>query len=403
MPGQAAIIDTTEQFRRAVIDSPALQQRLGGIEMPDLFEAEACAAAAELGIVLRPGAILNGGAGLDPIGLSRFHSAPVEMDRWPQIGWLPARSVPTRGAPAFDWAWFGARTLDEPFYEDSVRRMASRPLNQAFRTRTGLDALLAGAAAEETLPPDGFIFHMSRCGSTLAAQMLAAVPHHIVISEAEPIDAVVQSVTASGAPIAAQAAALRAIVAALGRNRSGSSRRYFLKLDAWHILALPLFRAAFPDVPWVFLYREPEEVMVSQLRMPGMHFAAGTALPAELGLDSTAGFSPEEHGAKVLGQLLRAAAGHHASGGGMLVNYTDIHVAMDAAVPAHFGFVPDAGECAAMTAAKSRDAKAPNADFQSDSRGKRAAVTPAIAAAVERNLRAPYAQLEAMRLAATCA
>ena len=33
---------------------------------------------------------------------------------------------------------------------------------------------------------------MSRCGSTLVSQMLAALPQNIVISEAAPIDAVVQ-------------------------------------------------------------------------------------------------------------------------------------------------------------------------------------------------------------------
>jgi hypothetical protein len=36
--------------------------------------------------------------------------------------------------------------------------------------------------------PDGFVFHMSRCGSTLVAQMLAVVPDHVVVSEAEPLD-----------------------------------------------------------------------------------------------------------------------------------------------------------------------------------------------------------------------
>lgn len=398
MAERAGIEDPSALFRRAVIASPALQARLGAIEMPDLFEAESAAVAAELGIIPLSESRAGGG-GHDPAGLSHPRQGSVELNRWPGIGWLPARSIPAGGAPAFDWAWFGDHALTEPFYEDAVRRMAARPFSQAFRTRTTLDALVAGAAAEATLAPQGLIFHMSRCGSTLAAQMLAAVPDHVVISEAGPIDAVVQWAAASDAPIEIQITALRAIVAAFGRNRSGSARRLFLKLDAWHVLALPLFRAAFPDVPWVFLYREPEEVMVSQVRMPGMHFAAGGMLPAELGVDPAAAFSIEEHGASVLAQLLRAAAAHHPSGGGMLVDYTDLPAAMDAAIPAHFGFVPDADERAAMAAAKSRDAKSPDARFKADSQSKRAAVTPAIAAAVARHLRAPYAELETLRAA----
>ena len=40
-------------------------------------------------------------------------------------------------------------------------------------------------------------------------------------------------------------------------------------MDAWQIHSLPLIRAAFPDTPWVFVYRDPLEVMVSQLARPG--------------------------------------------------------------------------------------------------------------------------------------
>lgn len=397
MPEQATIIDATEQFRRAVIESPALQQRLGAIVIPDLFEAEMAAAAAELGIALSPAAIIGNTMAPDPLGLSRFQPAPVALGHWPRIGWLPVRSVATGGAPAFDWAWFGDRQLSEPLYEDTVRRMAMRPLSLAFRTRTGLDTLIAGAAEANTIPLQGLIFHMSRCGSTLAAQMLAAVPDHVVVSEPEPLDAVIQWAVTSGAPFDLQVAALRAIVAALGRTRGESLRRYFIKLDAWHVLSLPLFRAAFPDTPWVFLYRDPEEVMVSHLRMPGLHFAGGGMMSIGLDSDPGANFSIEEHGARVLAQILRAAAQYYPLGGGMLIDYAGLPEAMDVAVPEHFGFTPDAGERAAMAAAKSRDAKAPDRLFRPDSQDKRAGVTPIVADVVARHLRAPYAQLEKLR------
>lgn len=393
MPEEVTVTDAAQQFRVTVIGDPALQRRFGVIERPDLFEAEMAAVAAELGIPLDPAAIIADMMAPDPLGVSRFRPAPVELDRWPEIGWLPTRSVATGGAPAFDWAWFGDRPLSEPFYEDSVRRMAARPFSLAFRTRTGLDALIDGAATEATLPPDGFIFHMSRCGSTLAAQMLAAVSDHVVVSEPEPVDAVIQWARTSGAPIDLQIIALRAVVAALGRNRTGSLRRYFLKTDAWHVLSLPLFRAAFPDTPWVFLYREPEEVMVSHLQMPGLHFAGGGMMGIGLDSDPAANFSIEEHGARILAQTLRAAAEYHALGGGLLIDYTDLPEAMEITVPAHFGFTPDAGERTAMAAAGVRDAKAPDRAFRPDSQAKRAEVTPIVAAVVERHLRAPYEQL----------
>ena len=37
-----------------------------------------------------------------------------------------------------------------------------------------------------TLEPTGFVFHETRCGSTLVADMLAAHPHHLTFSESTP-------------------------------------------------------------------------------------------------------------------------------------------------------------------------------------------------------------------------
>jgi hypothetical protein len=237
---------------------------------------------------------------------------------------------------------------------------------------------------------------MSRCGSTLVAQMLAAVPHHIVASEAAPIDEMLQWALSSGAPFDHQVAALRAIVAALGRNRSGTGRRYFLKLDAWHIFALPLFRAAFPGTPWIFLYRQPEEVVVSHVGMPGMHFVTGMLSATEVVADDSI-MSMEDRGAAVLARYLDAAVQHFPSGGGMLVNYANLRAAMELAIPTHFGFAPDADEAAAMLAATTRHSKAPDQAYSDDTARKRAAVTPEIAAAVETHLRDSYARIEALR------
>lgn len=395
MTGHSEDNRDSQRLKDAILASPALQERLGVHYDPALFDAELRAIASELG--LDPDRASIAQPQPDPLGISRFQGAPVTLDTWPQIGWLPVRAVPGPDAPAFDWAWFGDRPLSEPLFEDSVNRVASRPFSRAFRTRTDLTALIAGAAQEATLEPDGIVFHMSRCGSTLVAQMLAAVPHHIVASEAAPIDDMVQWCVTSGAPLDLQVAALRVLVAAIGRNRSGTSRRYFLKLDSWATLALPLFRAAFPRTPWIFLYRKPEEVMVSHMGMPGMHFAAGV-VPALGEMESADVQSIEDRGATVLAKYLDCAIAHAAVGGGMLVNYADLRAAMEGAIPRHFGFVPDADERAAMAQASRRNSKVPDETYTDDTERKRAAVTPAVAAAVAKYLDAPYARIEALRI-----
>src|SRR6185437_13521248 len=104
----------------------------------------------------------------DPLGIAAFAAMPASGTAWPGADWLPVQVVDLGGQVFVDWLYFGARPLREPF-------------NRAFRYRLALADFLAGAAAAQSLKPSGLIFHMSRCGSTLAAQMLAAREDTIVV------------------------------------------------------------------------------------------------------------------------------------------------------------------------------------------------------------------------------
>jgi hypothetical protein len=378
-----------------VLADAGLQARLAAIDSPDAFVAAAVAIAADHGIAIDAAAT---GAAIrpDPLGLDRFGPAPVTLGHWPTDGWIPARSVPTGHAPAFDWAWFGPEPLRAPFFEESVRWFASRPLSRMLRTRTSIDALIAGTDRDAPVPT-GFVYHLSRCGSTLVAQMLAADPDTVVLSEPEPLDAVVRWALESDAPIDVQVAALRGIVAALGRDRSGHTRRVVFKLDSWHVMALPLFKTAFPDVPWVFVYRNPVEVLVSQQRQRGIHTVAGL-LPVDIvAIPGAEGMDEDEYAANVLKRMGEAVLDHWHLGGGMLVDYTELPDAIVGRIAPHFGIMPDVAQRSAMAMVARRDAKAPDERFVPDSAQKRAAATPALAAAAVMLVDPVHARLERLR------
>ena len=388
-------------FRAVVLADEALQDRLGAIDRPDAYLAEAMAVARLHGIVLDVEAIRTE-IRPDPLGIGRWMPSPVTLDRWPSRGWSPARSVQTGGAPAFDWAWFGPGSPTAPFYEDTVRRFASRPFSQMFRTRTSLDVLVAGSGADPGLDgpaPSGFIHHMSRCGSTLVAQMLAADPRHVVLSEPEPLDAAIRWAVESGASIDRQIAAVRAVVAALSRDRGGehATRRVFVKLDSWHTAALPLLRAAFPLTPWVFLYRNPVEILVSQLRQRGMHTVPGMMSPRILDIPGAETMAPERYTALVLAHFGRAVLEHWSVGGGLLVNYDALPGATMERIAPHFGLVASAAERAAMAAASRRDAKTPDKRFVPDTASKQEEATPPVQAIVYELLDGVYDTLEILR------
>jgi hypothetical protein len=378
---QIALPAELHPFVIMVLGDPHLQLRLAPIAETDAFIKEALIVATENGVALDPislSAILRPG----PLGLGRFASAPIICDAWPPVGWLPTRSVPSGGAPAFDWLWFGAQRLLRPFMEDDVRNAGSLPFNWLFRIRTSLEAVVAGAKAEPHIPLSGLVFHMSRCGSTLLAQMLAAVPEHIVSSEPEPLDGVIQWARMAQVGDEAAIRAMRAIVAALGRDRENGALHHIIKVDAWHAFSLPLFRAAFPAVNWIHLYRDATEVMVSTMQQPGLHTAPGGLPQSVIGFAFDAGMSLEDFAARVLAGIGDAILTHWDLGGGRLVAYPEIVKASTDDVAAHFKLDLDASSVARMTAAAKRDAKDPQQGFASDVLRKQAATTRAIADAV---------------------
>jgi hypothetical protein len=390
--------DELVRLRARVFQDLSLQDQLGGVEDMAAF-IQATVEAARANDIDLDADDLKGLLRSDPLGLDRLDRAALVEDFPPTAGWLPVEVFWDGQRHAVAWAWFGRRRLVEPFFEGSLRRALHQPFNRLFRFRTPLAQLEQWPANLPTLAPDGFIFHMSRCGSTLVAQMLAGSDAHVVISEAPPIDVVLQLDRAAPEPMAEiLTALLRAMVGALGQVRNAGERRYFVKLDSWHILALPLFRRAFPDTPWVFLHRDPVEVLVSQARERGIQMIPDFVPPSLYGLDLPGGAPDEDYWARVLAVTCQAALDECAQGCGLLVNYTQLPDALHTKILPHFGITATPAERAAMDRAALRDAKAPEFVFAPDSTLKRQAATAEIREASDRHLAEVYGRLEAVRL-----
>lgn len=389
-----------DRFRALVLNDGALQAGLGTIDDIAQFvertvaaaQARAIGLAAEdLTPFLRP----------DPLGLERLVAAPLAAPSPLQKGWLPIQTFGQGDQLGVDWAYFGDRRLTEPFYEDSIRRILRRPFNRLFRFRTPLTDIARWSHELPVLQPSGFIFHMSRCGSTLAAQMLSAPPQNIVVSEASPIDAVVQLCRVRNDE--RDTALLTAMIAAFGQMRGGGERHYFVKLDSWHTLALPWFRAAFPSVPWVFLYRDPIEVLVSQAWQRGTQMVPEFFPPPFYDLELPGGVADEDYCARVLARICDAVLEAFPEGNGLLVNYRQLPEALATAILPHFGVGYSASEHDVMAEKARYNAKSPSETFDPDSMSKQQATTDAMRTAVERHLAVSYRRLEALRLGRTAA
>jgi hypothetical protein len=317
------------------------------------------------------------------------------MNDWQ--GWLPIRIDAQDERGRVDWCRFDRQPLHEPFFHDSVERALRKPFNQALRRHSDLDTLLAWQAHRPGVEPTAFVFHASRCGSTLLAQMLARLDSHIVLSEPPPLDTLLRAHYARPALASRQAAWVRALLSAYGQPRLGGERALVVKLDAWNIAELPLLRRCHPHTPWLFLYRDPLEIAVSQLQSPGRHMVPGLlgASPLIPSAEEALGWSRAEFVAHVLGRLLAAGLEHCAAHGGVAVNYDELPAALVGRLPPLLGL--DAAATAPALAGAQQHAKRPGEVFEPDRLRKQRAADEDTRRQIERWARPAYLALEARR------
>jgi len=311
--------------------------------------------------------------------------------------WAPTQIRWTPSGPLVDWCHLGDLRFAEPFFEQTIERAMAHPFNLLFRRATPLSAMLA--PAEPELRPAGLIFHMSRCGSTLVSRMLAVSPENVVLSEPGPLDQILRARTRlPGLTDAQLVALLRGMTAALGRRRHPEERALFIKVEGWHLLQFPLIRRAFPDVPWIFLYRDPLEVMASIALVRPRQMMPGGIDDALLDLDParTLAMTPNAFTARVLERICEAALAH-AADGGRLIEYRRLPDAVFSEAFAHFGLRYGADALAPMREVARFDAKRPGVLHADDSEQRRRAADAETRDLTATLLAPLYARLETLR------
>lgn len=313
-------------------------------------------------------------------------------------GWLPIRAWQPDDEWRVDWCWFGEQRLTRPFFRDDVEQALRLPFNQALRRETGLQALLDWQAASPGLIPGAFIFHASRCGSTLMAQMLAGLHRNIVLSEPPPLDSLLRVHRTDPNSAARQPALVAALLSAFGQRRQGDERQLMVKLDAWNAFEASLLQALYPQTPRLFLYRDPLEIAVSQLRQPGRQRVPGMLGPTGLDApgDDADNLSVVDYTCRMVGRLLTGGLELCLRHGGIPVNYCELPGALWTRLAPTLG-VRDIDR-QQLESVATFDAKQPTMTFSSDTLGKRDAAGEELHQAIERWAREPYERLESIRL-----
>jgi hypothetical protein len=309
--------------------------------------------------------------------------------------WTPVRFTMMSPEPVIDWCDLSDVAFTEPFFDQTLARALGDAGNRKL-LRTSLADLMAVETVMPGRDPDGFIFHLSRCGSTLVSRLAAMLPDVAVVSEAGPVNAFLQ-LDPTQMDIPTQRENVRLLLRSFGRSRP-RAKKFIVKMSSWNIRNIAMLRRAFPHTPWCFVFRNPVEVVASILidrpswfklhQMPAIA-ARILGVPAA----SIAVMNEIEFATAAIGEFMKAAIAAD-NGEALFVDYKTLPDAIwERALP-FFGRNCSDEEIATMMEGASRHAKRPEHSFTSDSQAKRRSLPENVAQSIEGQLGPLFATLE---------
>jgi hypothetical protein len=299
-------------------------------------------------------------------------------------GWMPVDAVVVNGRPGLTWMDMSDVSLAEPFFQQTIDRLRkTHPAREEVFTE--FDTLVQ--LAFDSVSPSGFIFHSSRCGSTLLANACRALEGAIVLSEPPAVDKLVaRFITDTDEHRTREtlySIFLRAVVSALGQKRTGDERHLFVKFACCSVSQIERIRRIWPNVPWVFLYRDPVETIVSNMQNPPawLHDDDHRVLASitNTAPDEVAQMTPEELCARSIGSFFATAYNAHrvANDRALLLNYNQLNLTEIANVLKFFGVSPAAAEMDNIARQTQKYSKAASGEraFVADTETKQRAAT----------------------------
>jgi len=247
------------------------------------------------------------------------------------------------------WMEMSGVELVEPFFQQTVERAKRDKREERF---TEFDVLLQVEKELDSVQPSGFIFHSSRCGSTLVANACRAVSNSIVLSEANAIDKLIaRFITDADNSVkeSLYSVFLRGVVHALAQRRTGNEQHLFIKFACCSFAQFERIKRIWPNVPWLFLYRDPVETIVSNMRdVPPWLIDTDRRVLSSI-INSDAGeMSLEERCARTIGSLYSTAY-NLANSNSMLLNYNQLSVPVIASILKFFNVNPSNEELETIT------------------------------------------------------
>lgn len=207
-------------------------------------------------------------------------------------GWIPYKLTHTEHPLLCHWLDTGGAPFIEPFFDETIIKCRSaRTKGRLFGQVSSLDMMLEWAQGLDDVIPGAFIFHTSRCGSTLVSQLLASSPKNVSLAEVPFFDDILRlpfkypdfNETGINNLLKAAIKFYSYKVTTAGNQDEQKPERLFIKADSWHIFFYDQLRRLYPEVPFILMYRSPDEIFRSHRKQAGMQAVPGMIEPQLFG------------------------------------------------------------------------------------------------------------------------
>ena len=192
--------------------------------------------------------------------------------------WIPFQlNYSAKDSWNLKWMHLENVRMTHPFFDETIHvcRCKQREKSNSESLSTP-DFMLWADQDLESLAPGAFIFHVSRCGSTLLSQAFSAPEENIVIAEAPLFDEILRATEKQpDLHKSTLEAWFKSAIKFTGQKRNFKETNYIIKLDSWHIHFYELLREWYPQTPFFFLYRQPDEVIASHDKRRGLQAVPG--------------------------------------------------------------------------------------------------------------------------------
>lgn len=203
----------------------------------------------------------------------------------PLLNWIPYKLIIENDQILCHWLYTSNHRFTDPFFEETTLKCLRHPYNSgAFKSMSSIESMIEWSELFPNRIPEAFIFHISRCGSTLLSQLISLDPQCLVLSEVPFFDNILQlPFKLKNVDDTLRENAFRAAIKIIGQNKTEHQQRLIIKTDSWHIFSYKFLRQLYPFAEFILLYRSPDEVLRSHQKLRGLQAVPGVIQPEVFG------------------------------------------------------------------------------------------------------------------------